>query len=81
MAKGGGAAESQAVAQALAGVRLADPTGDVRLLQHCAPQPSWVRRADGRGRAVCRDAMADRLPPSIAERTRRGLSCPISWTA
>ena len=76
MDQGGGIAESLAVMQALTGVRLTDPTGDVRLIQLCATQPSWVRRREGRTRAVCRDAMADRLPPSIAERTRRGAQLP-----
>ena len=76
MAQGGGVAESLAVMEALTGVRLTDPTGDVRLMELCATQPSWVRRRDGRRRAVCRDAMADRLPPSIVERTRRGAQLP-----
>ena len=76
MRQGGGLSESLAVITALSGVRHLDPTGDVRLLAHCATQPSWARRHDGRGRAVVRDAMADRLPPSIAERTRRGSQLP-----
>ena len=76
MDQGGGSAESSATVQALSGVRFTDPTGDVRLIQLSATQPSWVRRRNGRWRAVCRDAMADRLPPSIAERTRRGAQLP-----
>lgn len=76
MAQGGGLAESMAVLEALTGVRMVDPTGDVRLIEVCAMQPSWYRRRDGRRRAVVRDAMADRLPSSIAERTRRGAQLP-----
>ena len=76
MGQGGGLAESLAVMHALTGVRLTDPTGDVRLIELCATQPSWARRRNGRTRAVARDAMADRLPASIAERTRRGSQLP-----
>jgi asparagine synthase (glutamine-hydrolysing) len=69
-------AESGAVRDALAGIRRFDPTADVRLIALCATQPPWARRRGGRTRVVCRDAMADRLPPSIAERTRRGAQLP-----
>jgi asparagine synthase (glutamine-hydrolysing) len=69
-------AESAAVRDALTGVRRSDPTGDVRVIALCATQPPWARRRDGRTRVVSRDAMADRLPPSIAERTRRGAQLP-----
>ena len=69
-------AESGAVRDALTGVRRCDPTGDVRVIELCATQPPWARRRDGRTRVVVRDAMADRLPPSIAERTRRGAQLP-----
>ena len=69
-------AESGAVRDALAGVRRSDPTGDIRVIALCATQPPWARRRDGRTRVVSRDAMADRLPPSIAERTRRGAQLP-----
>jgi hypothetical protein len=69
-------AESAAVRDALTGVRRSDPTGDIRLIALCATQPPWARRRDGRTRVIVRDAMADRLPPSIAERTRRGAQLP-----
>jgi asparagine synthase (glutamine-hydrolysing) len=69
-------AESGAVRDALSGVRRSDPTGDIRLIALCATQPPWARRRDGRTRVVSRDAMADRLPPAIAERTRRGAQLP-----
>jgi hypothetical protein len=69
-------AESSAVRDALSGVRRCDPTGDIRLIAVCATQPAWARRREGRTRVVARDAMADRLPPSIAERTRRGAQLP-----
>jgi asparagine synthase (glutamine-hydrolysing) len=69
-------AESSAVRDALSGVRRPDPTGDIRVIAACATQPPWARRRGGRTRVVSRDAMADRLPPSIAERTRRGAQLP-----
>jgi hypothetical protein len=69
-------AESSAVRDALVGVRRSDPTGDLRVIALCATQPPWARRRGGRTRVVSRDAMADRLPPSIAERTRRGAQLP-----
>lgn len=70
------AAEAATVRDTLAGVRTTDPTTDVRVIAVCATQPPWARRREGRSRAVARDAMADRLPPSIAERTRRGAQLP-----
>jgi hypothetical protein len=69
-------AESAAVRDALTGVHRPDPTGDIRVIALCATQPPWARRRDGRTRVVSRDAMSDRLPPSIAERTRRGAQLP-----
>jgi asparagine synthase (glutamine-hydrolysing) len=68
--------ESGAVRDALTGVRRSDPTGDIRVIALCATQPPWARRREGRTRVVVRDAMADRLPSSIAERTRRGFQLP-----
>jgi asparagine synthase (glutamine-hydrolysing) len=68
--------EAAAVRDALMGVRGTDPTGDLRVIELCATQPPWARRRGGRTRVVVRDAMADRLPPSIAERTRRGAQLP-----
>lgn len=72
----GYAAEAAAVRDALAGVRNTDPTSDLRVIATAAVQPPWARRRAGRTRAVARDAMADRLPPSIVERTRRGAQLP-----
>lgn len=72
----GSLAESAVVRDALSGVRRSDPTADLRVIALCATQPPWARRRHGRTRVVVRDAMADRLPPSIAERTRRGAQLP-----
>jgi asparagine synthase (glutamine-hydrolysing) len=69
-------AEAAAVRDALTGVHRPDPTIDIRVIAVCARQPPWARRREGRTRAVVRDAMADRLPPSIAERTARGAQLP-----
>ena len=69
-------AESAAVRDALMGVRWSDPTSDVRVVAVAATQPPWARRRGERTRAVSRDAMSDRLPPSIVERTRRGAQLP-----
>jgi asparagine synthase (glutamine-hydrolysing) len=73
---GGAQAEASLAAEALYGVDSRDPTGDRRLIEAALRQPEWVRRRDGRGRAVARGAMADRLPASIALRTRRGEQLP-----
>lgn len=72
----GYAAEVALVRDTLAGVRTLDPTGDVRLVSVCATQPPWARRSGGRTRVVARDALADRLPVSVTERTRRGAQLP-----
>jgi asparagine synthase (glutamine-hydrolysing) len=56
--------------------REVDPTADIRLLEGCARQPAWVRRHDGWDRAVCRTAMADRLPDSIRLKRTRGAQLP-----
>jgi asparagine synthase (glutamine-hydrolysing) len=69
-------AESAAVRDAVSRVRRSDPTGDIRVIALGATQPPWARRRDGRTRVVVRDAMADRLPPSIGERTARGAQLP-----
>jgi asparagine synthase (glutamine-hydrolysing) len=53
-----------------------DPTVDRRVLEVATRQPEWVRRHDGETRAVVRGAMADRLPPEIVRRTRRGEQLP-----
>ena len=72
----GSIGEAGAVRDALNGVHMSDPTGDIRVIALCATQPPWARRRGGRTRVVARDAMADRLPRSIAERTRRGAQLP-----
>jgi hypothetical protein len=68
--------ESAAVRDALSGIRRTDPTGDIRLIAVSATQPPWARRRNGMSRAVVRDAMADRLPPSIVQREQRGAQLP-----
>jgi asparagine synthase (glutamine-hydrolysing) len=73
----GGAQGEMALAQeALFGVELRDPTGDRRLVEAALGQPEWVRRRDGLGRAVAREAMSDRLPESIVRRRVRGEQLP-----
>lgn len=69
-------AEAQSALAALTGVEQRDPTVDRRVLAAAIRQPDWVRRHDGQTRAVVRGAMADRLPPAIATRTRRGEQLP-----
>ncbi len=64
------------VLAALTGVEQRDPTSDRRVLETAARQPEWTRRRDGVTRAVVRGAMADRLPPQILLRTRRGEQLP-----
>jgi hypothetical protein len=69
-------AELQAATAARTGVEERDPTVDRRVLEAALRQPEWVRRHDGVTRAVARGAMAGRLPPEIAWRTRRGEQLP-----
>ena len=71
-----GQAESNAARAALTGVEERDPTVDRRLLEVAMRQPEWVRRHGAITRAVARGAMADRLPPEIVHRTRRGEQLP-----
>jgi asparagine synthase (glutamine-hydrolysing) len=71
-------AETGLVAAALTGVEFRDATGDRRILEVALRQPEWTRRHDGIARAVARGAMADRLPPAIVARTRRGEQLP-NW--
>jgi asparagine synthase (glutamine-hydrolysing) len=61
---------------ATTGVESRDPTADRRVLEVAMRQPEWVRRTNGTTRAVAREAMAPRLPPSIVQRTRRGEQLP-----
>lgn len=69
-------ADAGAAIEALWGVERRDPTGDRRVVEAAIAQPEWVRRRGGVTRAVARAAMADRLPPSIVARTRRGEQLP-----
>jgi len=61
---------------ALTGVEERDPTVDIGVLEVAMRQPEWWRRHDGANRAVARGGMADRLPPEIVRRTRRGEQLP-----
>jgi asparagine synthase (glutamine-hydrolysing) len=69
-------ADFLAVEEARWGLRMTDPTTDVRVIEVCATQPAWIRRRAGMTRAGCRTAMADRLPDSIRLRQARGLQLP-----
>jgi asparagine synthase (glutamine-hydrolysing) len=69
-------ADSLAAMRAAWGLDYRDPTADRRVLEAAISQPEWVRRRQGVSRAVARAAMADRLPASIAQRTRRGAQFP-----
>ncbi|MEA2427864.1 MAG: hypothetical protein QOF37_1492 [Thermoleophilaceae bacterium] len=72
----GAHAQIQAATAALTGVEERDPTVDRRVIEAALRQPEWVRRHEGMNRAVVRGAMADRLPPEISRRTRRGEQLP-----
>jgi hypothetical protein len=69
-------AELRAAMAARMGVEERDPTVDRRVVEAALRQPEWVRRHGGVNRAVARGAMADRLPPEISRRTRRGEQLP-----
>jgi hypothetical protein len=73
---GAGQADSAAALAALTGIEERDPTIDRRVIEVGMCQPEWVRRRDGITRATVRGAMADRLPPEIVHRTRRGEQLP-----
>jgi asparagine synthase (glutamine-hydrolysing) len=66
-------AEATAAEEARWGLRVCDPTLDLRVIEAAYAQPPWIRRRGGRSRAVCRDAMAGVLPDSIRLRHARGL--------
>ena len=70
-----GAADAAALA-VLSGVDIRDPTADRRVIEAALRQPDPVRRRNGVQRAVVREAMGDRLPPSLGRRTRRGEQAP-----
>jgi len=76
LSQGGSQSDGQAAAHALWGVAQRDPTVDRRVLAVAMVQPEWWRRHRGIDRAVVRQAMADRLPDSIVNRTRRGAQLP-----
>ena len=71
-----GQAETEAALAAHTGVEERDPSADRRVIEVAMRQPEWARRHDGVTRAVLRGAMADRLPASIVQRTRRGEQLP-----
>jgi len=71
-----GQAENKAARAALSGIEERDPTVDRRVVEVAMRQPEWVRRNGAITRAVARGAMADRLPPEIVHRTRRGEQLP-----
>jgi asparagine synthase (glutamine-hydrolysing) len=50
-----------------------DPTGDVRLLEFCLAVPTEQYFCNGKGRALARRALADRLPRVLLDESRRGL--------
>jgi asparagine synthase (glutamine-hydrolysing) len=72
----GAHAATMAAQAASIGIEQRDPTVDRRVIEVAMRQPDWVRRHDGTTRAVVRGAMADRLPPEIVRRTRRGDQLP-----
>lgn len=69
-------ADTRSATLALWGVESADPTSDRGLFEKALAQPEWWRRHRGIDRAICRRAMADRLPPEIVNRTTRGAQVP-----
>jgi asparagine synthase (glutamine-hydrolysing) len=69
-------AEFSAAEHARSGLYVADPTVDLRVITASLAQPPWARRHRGMDRAVCRQAMAGRLPDTIRLRTARGAQLP-----
>lgn len=69
-------AATRAANEARWGLRLIDPTGELRLVQACARQPAWARRHMGMSRALVRAATRDRLPDCIRLRHVRGRQLP-----
>lgn len=55
------------------GIDLRDPAADRRLVELCLSFPPEAWLADGRPRALAREMLAGRLPPEVANETRRGL--------
>jgi len=49
-----------------------DPTGDRLVMEFCLSVPEEHYRANGRSRALIKDAMAGMLPPKVLEERRRG---------
>ena len=68
--------QSSAVERSMCWFDTADPTADRRVIESALAEPEWWRRHRGVGRAVVRRAMADRLPPEIVDRERRGEQLP-----
>ena len=60
------------------GIDMRDPTADRALVELCLSIPTEAFLAGGRARGLARDAFADRLPPVIANETRKGLQA-VDW--
>jgi asparagine synthase (glutamine-hydrolysing) len=60
------------------GIDMRDPTADRALVELCLSIPAEAYLAGGRARGLARDAFADRLPPVIADETRKGLQA-VDW--
>jgi asparagine synthase (glutamine-hydrolysing) len=52
------------------------PLLDHRLVEAVFALPASVRVPDGRAKGLLKDAMADRLPPEILDRPKKGFSAP-----
>ena len=59
-------------------IRELDPTADRRLVEFCLRVPEAQLRLNGRPAALTRSALADRLPPAVAQLRTRGLQA-IDW--
>jgi asparagine synthase (glutamine-hydrolysing) len=56
----------------LTGVEQMDPTSDRRVMEFCLSVPEERYCADGRRRALIKDAMAGMVPPKVLEERRKG---------
>ena len=72
----GAQSELHTAGRALWGLELRDPTADRHVVELAATQPEWWRRHAGVGRAICRAAMRDVLPPEIVDRQTLGAQQP-----